>query len=355
MYTPETDLDGLEVAGDSAIGDVVDCRPRRDAGPACLVVMYHYVHDGEALPAPGLQNVPPGIGGLSSRDFQIQLDRLCKHLEPINWPRLYAWTCGRGSIPDRCFLLTFDDGLADHAANVMPVLRKRGLRGVFFVPGAILTSVRLLPAHAFHLLLGTLDERTLECDLLRYLAEHDESGTDWMEAVDLAAAGKMYDYESPQRARLKYLLTITLPIKLRAQAIEALFEQHIGSLARWAQHWYLGWDELVEMQSAGHTIGGHGYWHEPYGRLTRDEHRDDLRRVAAVLRNGLGSDIRPFSYAYGQHDHFSRAACREMGFAHAFSTQRDWVTKDSDVLCLPRVDTIRVDEVLESELACAGT
>jgi peptidoglycan/xylan/chitin deacetylase (PgdA/CDA1 family) len=311
--------------------------------------MYHYVHDDERLPGPGLPSVPPGIPGLTSRDFKAQLDHLCRLMEPIAWPTLYAWLAGRGSIPNRCFLLTFDDGLADHANTVLPILQERRLRGVFFVPGAVLSAHRLLPAHAVHLLLAVLDEQTLERELLEYLASSNESGCDWVPHADPAAATRMYHYEPPARAWLKYLLTVTLPTDLRNGAVRDLFERHIGSPTRWARHWYMGWDELADMESSGHTIGGHGYCHEPYSRMTPPERKDDMRRVAMLLNDGLGPDPRPFSYPYGQTDNDTRAVCREAGFVHAFTTERRWVSCRGDVLSLPRVDTIDVGAMLERE------
>lgn len=317
----------------------------------CLVVMYHYVHDCGRLPKPGLSRIPPGLPGLSSRQFRAQLDGLCTSLEPVDWPTLYSWMDGRASIPERSFLLTFDDALADHAQTVLPILQERGLRGVFFVPGAVLTARRMLPAHAIHLLLEALDEQTLERELLGYIAEHGGAGTDWAACVDMSTARVLYHYEPPARARLKYLLTITLPVELRDAALDALFRRYIGSPERWAGHWYLGWEDLAEMQSSGHTIGAHGYGHEPYSRLTPAERREDLRQAAEVLRDGLGPDIRPLSYPYGRFDDDTCDACRAAGFVHAFTTESRWVTDGCDRFRLPRVDTIDVELVLEKELA----
>lgn len=331
-------------------GDGTPRQSGESGGPRCLAVMYHYVHDRETLPRPGLPTIPPEIPGLTSREFRVQIDQLCSVMEPIDWPTFYAWMCGRGSIPDHCFILTFDDGLADHAETVLSILEERRLRGVFFVPGAILTSHRLLPTHELHLLLALLGEHTLEEELLSRLAQHEENRTDWMASIDPAAAQEMYHYEPPRRARLKYLLTMTLPPDLRREIVDALFEHHVGASARWARHWYLSWDDLAKMESLGHTIGGHGYGHEPYSLMTPTQRREDVRRMAAVLRGGLGPDIRPFSYPYGQCDEDSRAACQEAGFAHAFTTERRWVTRGSDVFRLPRVDTIDVGAVLEKEV-----
>ena len=313
--------------------------------------MHHYVHDEELLPRGTTDRPLKGMVALGTAQFVEQVNCLCREMEPIDWPTLYAWTQGRGSIPHRCFLLTFDDGLADHAREVRPVLDAAGIRGTFFVPGAVLASHRLLAAHTVHLLLSVLDDATFERELVAFLAEWAPE-KEWEMAVDAAAAERMYHYESPKRARLKYLLTVVLPIELRNAAVQRLFENHIGSAARWAKRWYLGWDDLVEMQAAGHTIGGHGYSHEPYVRLSSAARRDDMRRSFAMLQTGLGPCIRPFSYPYGSYDAEVLSVCRETGFVHGFTTRQGWVNEAADGHCLPRVDTIKVNAVLDEERAC---
>lgn len=359
MSNAESATDGMEDRSPTARVNGGHSHPDELGSPRCLVIMYHYVH-GRTRGAAGTADftlrgfdASPGVCGLTSRDFQLQLDRLCALMEPIDWPTMYAWRNGRGSIPDRCFLLTFDDGLADHAATVLPILERRSLRGVFFIPGVILSAQRMLSAHAIHLLLSTLDERTFERELISYLATHGDGRTDWLASVDMAAARALYHYESPLRARLKYLLTFTLPIDLRVAAVDALFDRHVGSPARWAEHWYLGWDDLIKMRSAGHTIGGHSFGHEPYNRLTPAERREDMRQVAAILRNGLGPGIHPFSYPYGRFDDDACRDCRDAGFAQAFTTDSRWVTKHSDLFQLPRVDAANVDAVIREEVACS--
>jgi peptidoglycan/xylan/chitin deacetylase (PgdA/CDA1 family) len=282
----------------------------------------------------------------------MQIDQLCSSMEPIDWPMLYAWICGRGSIPEQSFLLTFDDGLADHARMVLPILERRNLRAVFFVTGAELMMQKMLPAHAIHMLLALLGNSVFEDELKSTLRAHGIGSTTLTSLVDTEAAETLYDYESPTRARLKYLLTSALPTDVRNAAIDRMFEQHVGSSARWSKAWYLGWDDLVEMSALGHTVGAHGYTHEPLTRLALHERRQDLQRIAAVLRSGLGSDIRPVSYPYGQWDEDTCRACSEAGFAHAFTTQPHWITKASDALALPRVDTIKVDALLKEQVQC---
>ena len=335
--------------GTAAVHVGEDTRASGDAaGPRCLVVMYHYVQDTHE-PQP-LRSA--GIPGLTASQFEQQLDELSAVLEPIDWPRLFAGLQGRLPIPERSFLLTFDDGLVDHARTVAPILQRRGLRGVFFVPGEILASERLLCAHASHVLLSMLGDAAFGVELEQYLNERFQHRA-WLADVDRGAAEELYHYESPPRARLKYLLNVQLPISVRRAALEALFVRHVGSPTRWARTWYLSWDDLAALQTGGHTIGGHGYAHEPYTRLTGGQMRTDARRCTQLLDQGLGCDLRPFSYPFGRYNTDAQAAVAQAGFVHAFTTESSWLQRSHSVLSLPRVDTINVSvELTQEQPAC---
>ncbi len=64
------------------------------ASPQCLVVMYHYVRKRDPLASDGIMSLDP-------REFERQLDQLCRQLEPIDWPTFLGWSraatreCGR--------------------------------------------------------------------------------------------------------------------------------------------------------------------------------------------------------------------------------------------------------------------
>ncbi len=321
--------------------------------PQVLVVMYHYVHDVDALTRPESVGSYRGVVGPSAGEFASQLDELGRTHEPIDWPMLYAWMNGRESIPRRSFLLTFDDGLTDHAETVFPILEDRKLRGVFFVAGAVLTQQRLLCAHATHILLSRMDAETLlyklRDELVTLGAEAQTLALFEPEAANNSQATKLYHYESPVRAYLKYLLTIDLPIELRDKALEQVFHAEVGSPSRWARHWYLGWDDVVKMQSAGHTIGGHGYTHNSYARLSPAAVRRDIARCALTLRDGLGPDMRPFSFPYGGIPESGAEKLAEAGFVHAFTTQSKFLEPGCDPLRIPRIDTIHVATRLNEE------
>jgi len=312
--------------------------------PGCLAVMYHYVRTPDPL-------LPGSFAALTLEEFSAQLDQLCATMEPIDWPRLYAWTQQRAAVPPRCFLLTFDDGLADHYRSVVPMLNARGLHGVFFVPGSVLTGQRLLSAHAIHLLLATLGDEELVSEISQSLNRQTPHENWWGKANESAALA-LYHYETPLRGRLKYLLNITLPIPLREAVVAELFDRHVGSPARWARQWYVQWEQLKEMEALGHTVGGHGFSHESYARLSEEEMRQDIAHAGAILRQGLGPDIRPFSYPFGGVTEPATEVCRQAGFAHAFTTESRWITSPVDAFRLPRVDTVNVTGELRKESPC---
>lgn len=326
------------------------------ASSHCMVVMYHYVHDIGSISNKRISSATNRIPGLSPRDFNDQIDELCSTMEPIDWPRLYGSMNGRSDLPKRSFLLTFDDGLADHAKTVLPILEERNIRGVFFVPAAVLTHYQMLSAHAIHLLLATLgtdplyeyiraqlsklsDQKWVE-DFVRGLESPDE------------ATSQMYHYENPTCAHIKYFLTMKMPVILRQSVISSLFSKHIGSMSRWAKRWYLSWDDLVDMHALGHTIGGHSFAHEPLSHLTTDLCMKDLLRSAEVLNEGLGHDIRPMSYPYGCIPDDALRMCLQAGYVHAFTTQLRYLCEYDDPYLLPRVDTIHVKQLLLENIEC---
>jgi len=313
----------------------------QDDEARCLAITYDYVHDSDPL-------TPSGLRGLTSRNFKVQLDRLCDTMEPIDWPTLYAGLSRRVSLPQRCFLLTFDGGLADHANVVFPILEERGLRGTFFIPGQVLTRHRLLAVHEVHLLLANLGDHRLLDETGRYLADHN-GDRDWIGETHRAAAEAIFPNDSPNVAQLFYLLTIALPMELRTALVDSLFERHVGSSARWAQDWYLGWEQLAQMQSAGQTVGAHGYHDESYATLSSCQRLEDMVRVARVLNDGLGPDFRPLSYPFGSWDVDTAANCRRSGFAHGFTMHHDWIRTSCDPFQLPRIDTAHVDTALAIE------
>ena len=310
--------------------------------------MYHYVHDQflgfESIPHQG-----KGVRGLSVAEFETQLEALTADLQPVEWSQLSAGLPGRCSLPARSFLLTFDDGLREHAEIVLPILERLGLKAVFFVPGCILSKPKMLSAHLVHLLLEVLGEDKLESEVQSALGEAGQGLS--LSNEEEQQALKVYHYETPQLARLKFLITMKLSLATRASVVSRLFEKHVGPQSEWVTRWYLREDHLREIKGRGHTIGGHSFGHEPYGRLDASALERDIGRSAWALQNILGRGERPFAYPFGSVHPRAAEFLRAAGFVGAFGTVNEWADRNSPTMSLPRVDTIHVNAQLQEATA----
>jgi peptidoglycan/xylan/chitin deacetylase (PgdA/CDA1 family) len=312
----------------------------------CAALMYHYVR-----PAAELSD---GVRGLTVTDFARQLDELGRVLQPIDFPTMLRGLGRGGEFPADCFVLTFDDGLSDHRRHVAQLLEERRLRGVFFVPGITLGERRILPAHAVHLLLTALGEEKLEEEIHRGLRDDADPAAP-PPLFDASAAARPYHYETPARARIKYLLHMVLPLPRRNELVSRLFERHVGSAREWADRLYLTADDVCDLQRRGHTIGAHGHEHEPLTRMSAAGRRADLRKVSQLLNATLGPAARPLSFPFGAGNADTCAAAAETGFAAAFSTEESLFLHHANPLWLPRIDAARVPQLLESLNATGKT
>ncbi len=328
-----------DASPEDASPDGTPAENAENASPKCLAVMYHYVRDRVTGP-------DREIKGVSEDGFRRQLDILCDTLTPIDWPTLVSWRMGRSELPGDSFLLTFDDGLSDHAEVVFPILEERGIRGVFFVSTGLLVEKRMNSAHQIHMLLCRMGAGTFCREVREWLRRKELSHlADSVEGT--LETLRAYSYETPERAEIKHLLTQVLPLEIGRQLVNDLFEMHVGDQVAFAEEWYLGWDDLKRMEDAGHTVGGHGDEHHPYRRMSAMEQARDMNRCAMNLREVLGDKPRPFSYPYGDADGDVARRCAFAGFVNGFTTRQGWVRATDDAHSLSRVDTIHVDALLE--------
>lgn len=316
--------------------------------------MYHYVHDEVGPRLPWHLDLARGLKALSPVEFEHQLDELQRELTPLDWPTLFRALRGEEFVPNDSFLLTFDDGLANHIRFVLPILERRGLRGIFFVPTAVLRGDTILAAHAVHLLLAALGDDRF-ADACRSAARR--AGLTVVEPPTSNAVSPAYAYEAPRRAAWKQWIHFQLPPTARNAILDDLMRRHLGDPGDWARSWYLSPDEVLAMQAAGHTVGGHGHSHEALAAQSPDAQAADLARCSMELTRLLGPGERPLSYPFGSVSNETRIAAQRAGFVAAFTTQAGTIElphgstatgRDGAFaeLSLPRIDTIHVGATL---------
>ena len=94
-------------------------------------ITYHYVRE--------IQNSSyPNLKGLEFKNFRRQLDFLTKNYNFFDPNELFQ----KKSFKENSCILTFDDGFKDHIDYVLPELKKRKLKGIFF-PQLHLLKIKL--------------------------------------------------------------------------------------------------------------------------------------------------------------------------------------------------------------------
>jgi peptidoglycan/xylan/chitin deacetylase (PgdA/CDA1 family) len=240
---------------------------------------------------------------------------------------------------DLC-LLTFDDGLKEHAATVVPILAERRLQGLFFVPTAGVEDARVLAVHKNHFLMAALDFAKYRRAVLD--AVHAASPETDVH-IDPATAAATYRWDEPDVAAFKYLLNFRLSEALRERILDGLFPRFLGDERSFARDLYVSWQDARDLQDAGMVVGGHSHSHTALATLDDAGRHRDLETCTRLLRRRLQPQpLWPFSYPYGKRQSYGAATAdlvRELGYCCAFATDVGANQPGCDLFALRRIDT----------------
>jgi peptidoglycan/xylan/chitin deacetylase (PgdA/CDA1 family) len=255
-----------------------------------IAVMYHYVRDpGGRLTLPSLR----------PDHFRRQLDWFEGHGGIADAKEFMAALDGTAPPPGR-YLLTFDDGLAEHAA-IADLLESRGKGGFFFVSSLPREAGVLLKPHRLHLLLAAVAPETL-------LAEAESTVTPAMiDGEALSRFGPQLYRNQPNRTpevRLKMLFNYHLLPAYADELLGHLFRRHLGDDREWLDYLYLPASALRRL-SGRHVVGNHTRSHPVLARLDADAQRQEIEAGGAWLESQTGLRTTAFCYPYGVPETFT--------------------------------------------------
>jgi peptidoglycan/xylan/chitin deacetylase (PgdA/CDA1 family) len=282
-----------------------------------LVLRYHALGRPEEVAA----YASPGISVTPER-FEEQVSFLTSRYDVIDLDAALARVRGEaapGSRPG--VVITFDDGYRDNHEHGLPILRRYGATGTFYV---VAGSVWPAPP------VWTVRLRTL----LDRPARPRGAGPAPF-ALDLS------DAEAAQRS------VRALTRWLRGMPADDR-EQRLGELALWlardqapGERVMMDTAELESMAEAGLTIGAHTLTHPLLPEVPEAEVRRELVEGRAALEAIVGRRVLHLSYpnpgSGAQHDGAVRAIAREAGYTTATTSTGGLMSSGSDPFALPRV------------------
>jgi peptidoglycan/xylan/chitin deacetylase (PgdA/CDA1 family) len=268
-----------------------------------LVVMYHYVRPENS----------DGVTGLTPEAFREQVRAIAERYRIVTVEEYVATHEQETGLA----LLTFDDAVSDQYDYAFPVLEDEGHPCVIFAPMRPYSGEEdpWTSAHLLHALAQELGFAELQRRVVALLGDVP---------LDEAEMNRLYHYEVPEKRRLKYLMSFVLD---EAQARATLREVN-ASVGLKVEDWFMSERELVQVQSAGSAIGGHGFHHVPYHTLTPKEQAADMHRAMREMTRICGAMDRAMAYPFGSHDAHTEAIAGALGYTYCFTVEERVDAKD---------------------------
>ncbi len=269
--------------------------------PRNLVVTYHYVRPENS----------DGVTGVSPVEFREHLRLIKSRYRPVTAYEFVAFHREESGLA----LVTFDDALADQHDYAFPILEDEGVPAVFYAPMLPYSTGadRWCTQHLLHALADEMGWEALENRLNPVV---EPLLRDARKRVDEEEMNRLYHYEEPRKRRLKYVLAFALDA---AQAHEVLTNANKG-VGLSPDDWYMSASELLELQSAGHSLGGHGFKHVPFTTLTSKEQAAEMHKSQTLMSQLFGAMSRTLAYPFGRASRETEAIAKAAGYTHCFTT-----------------------------------
>ena len=257
--------------------------------------MYHYVRRTDL-------NLPY-FRHLELDDFLAQLDYFGREFGFVDRDEFLNAFEADGPFPQGV-ILTFDDAFSDHYRYVFPILKSRGLWGIFYVATGIFESKELLDVHRIHVLLG-------KCGGASVLGQLSAVVSDEMMSEKDRATFCQVTYESLQQddctLQVKRALNYYIREEYRKTVLDSLVTELLDDEQYYRNAFYLTPFQLREMQADGMIIGSHTVSHRVMSKLSHAEQDVELTRSFEMLERATGGlTCKTFCYPYGGFHTFTR-------------------------------------------------
>ncbi len=264
------------------------------------ISMYHYTRDL-------IHSRYPEIKGLAYDLFEKQLQFLKKNFTVVTMEDVIQTIDGKNELPDKTLLLTFDDGYIDNFTVALPLLKKYGMQGSFFIPGKTFSENVLLDVNKVHFVLASADNsKELVNDIYALLdeARKNPEYSNLPSNVDLYAQyGIANRFDGADVVFCKRILQTAISEKLRNEMSSKLFAKYVGlSESNFARELYMNPDQIQCMKDSGMFIGLHGYDHYWLGNLEPEQMKRDVDKALSVMSPFIDKNAWVMNYPYGSYN-----------------------------------------------------
>ncbi len=237
-----------------------------------LIPYYHVISDDDLEHISGLYQFR------NTEQFEQDLETLLRSYTPISLTDVIRCLDGAQRLPNRCFLLTFDDGFREMHQIVAPILLSKGIPAVFFLTSSSVGNFRLCyPAKKSLLIrrLASLCNSSSREEVSRRLASAG------IETFHLLSSIRNVSYR--QRGILDDL----------APVLGCDFADYAATVQP-----YLTVEQATDLTRQGFDIGAHSIDHPPFSELTIEEQLAQAKGSLHSLSQLLQYECRAFAFPY---------------------------------------------------------
>ena len=299
----------LRDVAQSTLAVVIGWAARMSARREGVALVYHRVGGSRSDPHVEI------LAAVSRSVFERQLRHLRRHYRVVPARELLDAVRTRRRGARFPVSITFDDDLASHVSDALPVLERTGVTATFFLGGTSLNGPR---PFWWEDLQRAVDERIVEPDALPHV-----------EGADVRAA-----LERSPKAIFRVAATIEQLAPPKRDEVAAALRAMVG--ARAAEEG-LREPDVKALVAADCDVGFHTVRHDALPALSDDALEQALHDGREALATAAGIRLDLISYPYGKADERVAAAARSEGFTFGFTTQRTRLTHETDPLLIPRL------------------
>jgi len=268
--------------------------PKRDLG-----VCYHMVSDG---PVRHLKHYRV----LDTDTFESDLDYLDGRFEFVTYQELARRRTSMTPERRNSLILTFDDGFAECATIIAPLLRRRGLRCVFFVITDLIDNQLLFRESAASLCIEAILRMPFEQveSIMAELglgAQLRPRPNDSLSEPTTTLPFGLADLDGNLDPRLLPLLRWLLQLPASEEPLVQRLLARLGIDSRdylqEAQP-YLTTEQLRQLHADGFTIGAHSCSHRRLQDLSRADAEHEIIESCRIVRDITGERKVPFAFPY---------------------------------------------------------
>ena len=119
-------------------------------------------------------------------------------------------------------------------------------------------------------------------------------------------------------------------------------------------HKFLGWDELRELQLAGHSVQSHGWSHKFLTTCIESELNDELRMSKHAIEDRLGAGVEEISIPGGRWNTRVLRACADAGYRNVYVSEPWMAAEMFGIKVLGRFMVRRNTSLLQLERIVRG-